>query len=155
MAYNLRVIPVGEFLRTDVTGVVDLQTSRELLRGLMAICMQESLDRILIDGREARSEGSLLDVWTLAKDLGGLGVAPGYRVAVLNRPKDDFDRVAFLELCATNRGYQLKAFRDFETAFTWLTTEESSVNQPLEHKDQKRADYHQRDAVDPRFDPAE
>ena len=30
------------------------------------------------------------------------------------------DRGAFLELCAMNRGYELKAFRDFEAAFTWL-----------------------------------
>jgi hypothetical protein len=124
MAYNLRVIPISEFLRTDVSGVVDLKASRELLRGLMAICTRENLDRILIDGREATSSASTVDVWTLANDLGSLGVSREYRVAVLNRPKDEFDRVAFLELCATNRGYQLKAFRDFEEAFTWLTAEQ-------------------------------
>lgn len=121
MAYNLRVIPINEFLRTDVSGEVDLKASRELLKGLMDICVRENLDRILIDGREASSHASTVDVWTLANDLGSLGVSREYRVAVLNRPKDDFDRMAFLELCATNRGYQLKAFRDFEAAFTWLT----------------------------------
>ncbi|HET9845433.1 MAG TPA: hypothetical protein VFQ02_06755 [Nitrospira sp.] len=45
----------------------------------------------------------------------------------MNRPKDEFDRGAFLEICATNRGYQLKAFREFEAAFTWLTFEEPEV----------------------------
>ena len=48
------------------------------------------------------------------------------QVAVVNRPKDDFDRGAFLELCAMNRGYQLKAFQDFEAAFTWLNEDEPS-----------------------------
>jgi len=121
MAYNLKVIPISEFLRSDVTGVVDLKASRELLKGLVEICEKENLDRILIDGREASSSASTVDVWTLANDLGTLGLSREYRVAVLNRPKDDFDRMAFLELCATNRGYQLRAFRDFEEAFTWLT----------------------------------
>jgi hypothetical protein len=46
-------------------------------------------------------------------------------VAVLTRPKDNFDRAAFLELCATNRGYHLRAFREFEEAFAWLTSEQS------------------------------
>ncbi|MBA5865606.1 MAG: hypothetical protein GDA67_02790 [Nitrospira sp. CR1.3] len=126
MSYSLRVIPISEFLRTDVSGVVDLKASRELLKGLMDICMRENLDRILIDGREAQSQASTVDVWTLANDLGSLGMSREYRVAVLNRPKDEFDRMAFLELCATNRGYQLKAFREFEDAFTWLTAGEST-----------------------------
>ncbi len=123
MAHDVRVIPVNEFLRTDVAGTVDVKASRELLAKLMAICRREHLDRILIDVREASSDSTILDIWTLASDLGALGVAPGNRVAILNRPKDNFDRGAFLELCATNRGYQLKAFREFEEAFIWLTSE--------------------------------
>jgi hypothetical protein len=126
MAYDLRVIPISEFMRTNVSGEVDLKASREMLSGLMAICEREKIDRILIDGREASSQSTAVDVWTLAGDLGSLGVNRGHRVAILNRPKDEFDRGAFLELCATNRGYQLKAFRDFEAAFAWLTTEQPS-----------------------------
>jgi hypothetical protein len=53
-------------------------------------------------------------------------VSRAHRVAFLLQPPDGlFDRGAFLELCATNRGYQLRAFRDFEQAFTWLTGGES------------------------------
>ena len=66
---------------------------------------------------------------------GGLAVGKGCRsrhhvrisCGGMNRPKDEFDRGAFLEICATNRGYQLKAFREFEAAFTWLTFEEPEV----------------------------
>jgi hypothetical protein len=126
MAYDVRVIPIKEFLRTDVSGVIDLQASRALLKELLTICSRNNVHHILIDGREASSRSSTVDVWTLANDLGSLGVTSDHRIALLNRPKDDFDRGAFLELCATNRGYQLRAFRDFESAFTWLTVEESS-----------------------------
>jgi hypothetical protein len=84
------------------------------------------MTRILIDSREASSHSTMVDVWTLARDLSSLGVTHENRVAVLNRPKDNFDRAAFLELCATNRGYQIKAFREFEQAFAWLTSDQPS-----------------------------
>lgn len=126
MAFDVRVIPIREFMKTNITGEIDLNASREMLSQLMAACKKEHMSRILIDSREASSQSTMLDVWTLAKDLGSLGVSHENRVAVLNRPKDNFDRAAFLELCATNRGYQIKAFREFEQAFAWLTSDQPS-----------------------------
>ena len=118
MAAEVRIIPIKEFLRSDVSGTLDLERSLSLLRKLAEECKNNNIDRILIDTREATSTASMLDVWTLAKKLTSSGFTA--RVAVVNRPKDDFDRGAFLELCAVNRGYELRAFRDFEAAFTWL-----------------------------------
>ena len=126
MSYDMRVIPISEFLRTDVSGEIDLQASRAVLKELLVQCSRKNIHHILIDTRETSSRASTVDVWTLASDLGSLGMTADHRIAILNRPKDEFDRGAFLELCATNRGYQLRAFRDFEKAFTWLTSEESS-----------------------------
>ena len=57
--------------------------------------------------------------------FGSLGVTHENRVAILNRPKDGIDRAAFLELCAGNRGYHMKAFRECEPAFIWLVSEQS------------------------------
>jgi hypothetical protein len=125
MAYDVRGIPIREFMKTDITGEIDLNGSRGMLSELMEACKREKMMRILIDCREASSHSTVLDVWTLARDLGSLGVTPENRVAMLTRPEDNFDRAAFLELCATNRGYQLRAFREFEEAFAWLTSEQS------------------------------
>ena len=85
------------------------------------------MDRVLIDTREATSKASVTDVWTLASELKSVGLSPQHRIAVVNRPKDNFDRAEFLEICASNRGFQLKAFREFEAAFTWLTEGEPST----------------------------
>jgi hypothetical protein len=128
MTYDVRVIPIKEFMKTDITGELDMGATRDMLSQLMAACKRENITRTLIDCREASSHATVLDVWTLARDLGSLGVTYKNRVAVLNRPKDEFDRSAFLEVCATNRGYQIKAFREFEQAFSWLTSEESSTS---------------------------
>jgi hypothetical protein len=113
-------------MKSDITGEVNLGVSRELLSELMAACRRENMTRVLIDAREASSQSTMVDLWTLARDLSSLGVTHENRVAVLNRPKDNFDRAAFLELCATNRGYHVRAFREFEQAFAWLTSEQPS-----------------------------
>ena len=124
MAVEVRIIPIKEFLRTDVSGNLDLERSLLILGDLVEECKKRSVDRILIDTREATSNASMLDVWTLARKLTHSGLKA--QVAVVNRPKDDFDRGAFLVLCAMNRGYQLKASQDFEAAFTWLNEDEPS-----------------------------
>jgi hypothetical protein len=62
----------------------------DLLGQLMAACQRENITRILIDCREASSQATVLEVWLLARDFAALGVTYKYRVAVLNRPKDDF-----------------------------------------------------------------
>jgi hypothetical protein len=126
MTYDVRVIPIREFMKTNITGEIDLHASREMLARLMAACKRENMTRILIDTRDATSHATVTDVWTLARDLESLGVTAENRVAVLNRPKDEFDRAAFLELVAGNRGYHIRAFREFEDAFTWLVSEQPS-----------------------------
>ena len=125
MAVDVRIIPIKEFLRSDVSGTLDLERSLSILRKLVEECKNHNIDRILIDTREATSNASMLDVWTLARKLTPSGLS---RVAVVNRPKEDVERGTFLELCATNRGYRLKAFNDFEAAFTWLSEGQPSTS---------------------------
>ena len=74
----------------------------------------------LIDTRDTDSKATPVDVWELAASLEECGIGRHNRIAVLNDPKDDFDRAAFLETCAANRGFSIKAFRDFEQALYWL-----------------------------------
>ena len=124
MAVDVRIISITQFLRADVSGTL-METSLILLCDLIAACKDHNVDRILIDAREATSNTSVLDVWTLARKLTPLGLS---RVAVVNRPKEDVERGTFLELCATNRGYRLKAFNDFEAAFTWLSEGQPSTS---------------------------
>src|SRR6476660_6989016 len=122
MAVDVRIISITQFLRADVSGTL-METSLILLCDLIAACKDHNVDRILIDTREATSNTSVLDVWTLARKLTQSGLS---RV-VVNRPKEDVERGTFFGLCATNRGYQLKAFHDFEAAFTWLSEGQPST----------------------------
>jgi hypothetical protein len=48
---------------------------------------------------------------------------PGeHRVALLNAPKDDFDRAAYVASLSHAEGWNTRAFRSFEEAFEWLNS---------------------------------
>jgi hypothetical protein len=95
MSYDVHVISISEFLRTDVTGIVDLDASRALLRELVATAARCNVDRVLLDGRNARARVSTADIWTLASELGALGVQDHRIAFLLSPPEGDFDRGAF------------------------------------------------------------
>jgi len=42
------------------------------------------------------------------------------KIAILNRPKDEFNRAEFLASMAQGAGWNIMAFQDFEAAFDWL-----------------------------------
>ena len=55
MAVDVRIIPIKEFLRSDVSGNLDLERSLIILLNLVEECKNHNVDRILIDTREATS----------------------------------------------------------------------------------------------------
>ncbi|HMF15536.1 MAG TPA: hypothetical protein VKE94_24655 [Gemmataceae bacterium] len=125
MASDIRIIPVREFYRTDATGKFDKASTRRALQEIAAACVARANHYVLIDTRQADGTAlSAADVFELATGLEELGFKRPFKIAIVNQPKDDFDRAAFFEDCATNRGFPTKAFRDFEAAVMWLSAGE-------------------------------
>jgi len=122
MPHDIRLIRLRDFLRTDVRGCIDLESSKRSLQDIAKACTEHENHHVLIDTRDAHSKATPVDVWELAASLEECGIGRHNRIAVLNDPKDDFDRAAFLETCAANRGFNIKAFREFEKALYWLTS---------------------------------
>jgi len=122
MAYDIRLIHLKDFLRTNVHGAIDLESSRRLFKEVANASLERDNHHILIDVRDIPPGGKLsaVDVWEVASSLEDCGIGRHTRIAILNAPKDNFDRAAFLETCATNRGFAIRAFRDFEKALYWL-----------------------------------
>jgi hypothetical protein len=126
MVVDVRLIHVKDFLRHDVHGVVDLEQSKRMMRELAKACDKHDNYQLLIDTRDVDArQTSMVDVWELAASLRNMGFHHRMRIAVVNAPKDSFDRAAFFEVCAQNRGFNLRVFRDFEQALYWLATEET------------------------------
>jgi hypothetical protein len=120
MTHDIRVIRLRDFLRTDLQGHIDLESSKEALRDVARSCAENHNHHVLIDTRDTTTTATVMDVWDLASSLEDCGIGRTNRIAILNAPKDNFDRAAFLETCAANRGFNIRAFRDFESALYWL-----------------------------------
>ena len=131
MAYDIRLIHLNDFLRTDVHGAVDLESSKALFKDVSRASIEHDNHHILIDVRDMPSGGKLsaVDVWEVASSLEQCGIGRDNRIAILNAPKDEFDRAAFLETCAANRGFAIRAFRDFEKALYWLAGERPATTE--------------------------
>ena len=120
MSHDVRLIRAQDFVQSDVNGVVDLQGTMRLLRETAAACLAHENHHVLIDVREARGKFTAPEVVELALTLRDLGFDRHHRIAILNDPRDGFDRAALFETVAATRGFYVRAFREFEDAFRWL-----------------------------------
>jgi hypothetical protein len=119
MATDIRVIKAGDFLRVTSGGVIDLESSKQVLTGIAEVAQALHEYSILIDMRQARPELTITDLWYLAAELDNHRRAFSGKTAVLC-PLEGFDNAGFFALAASNRGHTVKAFISFEEAFDWL-----------------------------------
>ena len=121
MPVDIRLISLRDFLRTDLVGALDLETSKAAVVELAKATSECGVPNVLIDARMAVAVGiGTSDMPALVEPLLALGVDPGYRIAILNDPKDEVDRGKLFEELARGRGIEAAVFRDFEAALTWL-----------------------------------
>lgn len=120
MPYNLQIVPAREFIRTNANGEFDLEGTKALFLSVFSQMKGLDVSEVMLDVREAHSKMTSFDLYQLLSIFDGVGHKGNWKIAIVNRPKDDFDRAKFFELCAQNRGYQVSAFQVFEEAIAWL-----------------------------------
>jgi len=120
MPYNLKIVPSREFIRTNANGEFDLEGTKEVLLSIFSKMKDVGVSEVVLDGREAYTKMTAFDRYQLLPILDRVEYKGGWKMAIVYRPKDDFDRAKFFELCAQNRGYQVGAFQVFEEAIAWL-----------------------------------
>jgi len=120
MPYNLKIVPSREFIRTNANGEFDLEGTKELFLSVFSKMKDVDVSEVVLDVREAYSKMTAFDLYQLLPILDSVGHKGSWKIAIVYRPKDDFDRAKFFELCAQNRGYQVGAFQIFEEAVAWL-----------------------------------
>jgi hypothetical protein len=121
MPVDIRLISLRDFIRTNLVGAVDLETSKAALTELAKVTSEFGVPNVLIDSRAAVAVGiGASDVAMLVEHLIAHGVNRGVRIAILNDPRDEVDRGKLFEKHARRRGIEAAEFRDFEAALTWL-----------------------------------
>jgi hypothetical protein len=121
MPIDVRLISLRDFVRSDLVGAIDFEASKAALTEVVKSSSEYGVPNILIDARRVIAVGvGASDVSELVLHLLSLGIDPGYRIAILNDPKDEIDRGKLFAGNARERGVDAAVFRDFETALACL-----------------------------------
>jgi hypothetical protein len=118
MPYDLHVVKTADFVRLDADGHFEKEESRRALQRIAKACVDRGINTALLDVRDARGELSLADVYKLACAFQEMGFRRDHRLAILHPFHGE--RAAFFAMCATERGWQVQAFVEFEEAMEWL-----------------------------------
>ena len=124
MPTTLQIVHARDFVRTTPTGHLDWETTQRLFTAIAKTAAQLEGCDFLMDNRELSSiDLSDTQLWYLVQLL--LDFDPIFRgkIAILLPEEASGDRARFFELCATNRGFRVKAFKQFEAAINWLSSQ--------------------------------
>jgi len=132
MPFELQVIRAGEFIRVGAHGQADVDASHIVLRELARACRQRGIDRALLDLRTVRLGPKPLlstnELAILVNTFHEIGFSRDQRLAVLYA-KDPHRGARLFAFISRMRGWNVRAFEDFEQALNWLAE--------VEHPDQE------------------
>jgi len=117
---NVKIVPAREFIRTNANGEFDLEGTKELFFAVFSKMKEANASEVVMDLREATTKMTASDINELLSVLNHVGSWSTWKIAIVYRPKNDWDRAKFFELGAQNKGYRVGAFQVFENALTWL-----------------------------------
>lgn len=123
MPLELQIIRACEFIRAGARGRPDLDASRTVLRELAAACHRRGINRALLDVRDIQPGAARIftpdDLVSLVNTFREIGFTYQHRLAVLYS-EDPYHGVRMFAFIGTLRGWNVRAFGDFETALHWL-----------------------------------
>lgn len=126
MATKIKIITTGDFMEVTPDGIINLDTSRQLLVEVAKAIPPPADYELLVDFRNTQSELSIADVYVLAGELAQHGDTFHRKVALLVRPGLNFEHAEFFETCTHNRGFSINAYTDYESAMRWLLAMEDA-----------------------------
>jgi hypothetical protein len=123
MPLELQIIRANEFVRLGAHGRPDFDGSKEALAVLAHACRKRGLDRALLDLRALHVGTKPLftpsELALLVETFREAGFARHQRLAVLYR-SDPHGGARLFAFISRMRGWQVRAFGEFEQAFLWL-----------------------------------
>lgn len=120
MKAEIKFVKTRDFIKTTASGQLNLEQSKKVLEEIARLNTPDDLHDILVDIRETEPGLSLSDIYELVTAVGNHRQAFRKKIAILLGAQHDFDKARFLEMCASNRGYNVNAFDDFEESVNWL-----------------------------------
>ena len=124
MPTELQIIRANEFVCLDPRRHLDFEASKEALQVLAVACRLRGIERAMLDLRALPIPAARLFTTAELAALVGTFREAGFtrddRLAVLYR-RDPHGGARMFAFIALMRGWQVRAFADFEQAFVWLS----------------------------------
>jgi hypothetical protein len=120
MATKIKVITARDFLEVTTNGVINIDTSRQLLIDIAKAEQSPADYELLVDFRGTQDNLSIMDIYQLAAELYQHGDTFRRKIALLVVPGINFEHARFFENCSRNRGFLVNAFTDYEKAMHWI-----------------------------------
>ena len=132
MPFELQIIRAAEFVRVGPHGHFDFEGSKATLAGLARACHKRGLNRALLDLRALPVPRKPLfspsELAALVETFREVGFGQKERLAVLYH-SDPHRGARLFAFISRLRGWQVRAFEDFEHALLWLS--EGQREQPV------------------------
>jgi hypothetical protein len=147
MSVQLEIIRAAEFIRFGTEGVFDLVASCGALHNLAEACKMRGINRALLDGRNARAELSPNELAALVNAFCDIGFTRDLHLAILHAA-ERYQRARLFAFISRIKGWQVRAFGDFEQAMYWLSTDQvhAAYAAPSTHRKQVQASHSPGDA---------
>ncbi len=124
MKAEIKFVKTKDFIKTTASGQLNLEESKYVLARLAVLNTPDNNHDLLIDIRDTTSVLSLSDIYELVAEVGKQRHAFRAKIAIIIGPQHDLDKAHFLEMCASNRGFTVNVFEDFEDSVNWLMCED-------------------------------
>jgi hypothetical protein len=124
MAHEIDFAVEPGFIRVVLHGAIDLAGAELAMCDLVAACAAHPGRPVLGDTRAAEFQLSPTEVYHIASDLATTDVGR-VRLALVDRPRTDFDPPAFFREIGLHRGMRVERFADPDEAVRWLTPSEA------------------------------
>ena len=135
MPIDLQIIRASEFVRLATPELLDFAASKAALELLARACRKRGVDRALLDLRALPMPAKPLfkptQLAALVETFREAGFARQQRLAVLYK-SDPHYGVRMFAFIGALKGWQVRAFEDFEQALHWLSEEKGRKGQPGE-----------------------
>ena len=127
MPFELQIIRAAEFIRVGPHGHMDFAGSKAALAALASGCQKRGLNQALLDLRALpippKPVFSAAELAALVETFREVGFGLRQRLAVLYT-SDPHQGARMFAFISRMRGWQVRAFEDFEHAVLWLSEQQ-------------------------------
>jgi hypothetical protein len=123
MPIELEIIRAAEFIRFGGKGEFDLVASCAALHTIAEACRRRGMNHALLDARNAHADLTPNELAALVNAFCDIGFCKDLRFAILHAV-DRYQRARLFAFISRIKGWNVRAFGDFEQAMYWLSEEE-------------------------------